>query len=657
MKVLPRILPVGSCLLLALSGAILLLTLVLHPNPWEMSRVTIQKAPGTLLSVISVRFAFLGFTLNTTLIGLLIGCVTLVMIVLLGASGMRRLLKKLLRRKGYLFASGLSLLIFLGTLIPTKTWGLPVVVYLVLGTVGMILFLTGVYPFVDVLTKWQRSRPLLVSVWKGMGRVIFHSKLTHFLIFLFLVEFLFTNLVSYFVFEHIPHMQDGINQLFHGMIFAKGKLAVPSHPYPEFFDFTHMINNGMWYSQYPPGHVFLMFLGVLLGAPWVINPLIGSFTVVLLCLLGRELYDETTGRLAGILGLLSPFILFMSSEFMNHCSALFFFTLFVLSFAKSLRLRKAFPAILTGVALGMLINIRPYTALALSAPFAGYSLILLLIDFRLHARWLLTMLFVTFLFVGILLTFNKLTNGSPFLFGYQVLHGQGHTVGFGRSGWGPDHNPVRGLVQGLNNLNGLNKYLFEWPVPALFFLVLLFSSLTSNKWDYLLLSCFAMLWAAYVFYFYHDWCLGPRFLYEAAGTVILLCARGILRLPQFLQEISDSGLSERRVYGMTALAVAVCLIIGWSGNMPALARTYSDSYWDVNADVLKTVKRAGISNAIVFTRSYYGCVLLGNSPTFDGDVIFARDLGEKNKRLMSEYPDRTYYITEGNTLRNYISIE
>ena len=88
--------------------------------------------------------------------------------------------------------------------------------------------------------------------------------------------FVLTNVISWFVFDHIPHVQDTVAQLFQAKLFAAGKLYLPSPPLPQFFDLMHVINDGRWYSQYPPGHPLLLLLGVLIHAPWIINPLLGA---------------------------------------------------------------------------------------------------------------------------------------------------------------------------------------------------------------------------------------------------------------------------------------------------------------------------------------------------------------------------------------------
>jgi len=66
--------------------------------------------------------------------------------------------------------------------------------------------------------------------------------------------------------------------------------------------------------------------------------------------------------------------------------------------------------------------------------------------------------------------------------------------------------------------------------------------------------------------------------------------------------------------------------------------------------VLKAVKKQGIKNAVVFTRSYYGSVLPANSPNFDGDIIYVRDLGFKNRLMMEYYPERRHYLADGSNI-------
>ena len=86
-----------------------------------------------------------------------------------------------------------------------------------------------------------------------------------------------------------------------------------------------------------------------------------------------------------------------------------------------------------------------------------------------------------------------------------------------------------------------------------------------------------------------------------------------------------------------------------------LVKLYSDDYWSVNTKVQRAVKREKISNAVVFVSSYYGSVLALNSPQLDSEIIYARDLGIKNKLMMDYYPEREYYLASGSDIQEVFS--
>lgn len=193
--------------------------------------------------------------------------------------------------------------------------GTTMVFYLVLAGCGTTLLLIGSYRWLNFLDRPMEK----LEAWiLGLNRKVF-------VLLLFGFTFLVANLISLFCFEHMPHVEDSIAQVFQARIFASGRLWLPSPRFPDFFDYTHIINNGRWYSQYSFLHSFLLMFGVFIGAPWIINPLLGAITVPLIYVLGRDLYGERTGRFAGVLAALCPFIFNMSAEYMNHASALLFF--------------------------------------------------------------------------------------------------------------------------------------------------------------------------------------------------------------------------------------------------------------------------------------------------------------------------------------------
>ena len=499
-----------------------------------------------------------------------------------------------------------------------------------------------------------------------------------------LFTFLVTNLISLFVFGHTPHVQDTFGQLFQAQLFAQGKLYAPSPPLPQFFDLTHTISNGRWYSIYPPGHPLILALGVLIHAPWVVNPLLGALTVVVIYYLGNVLYDETTARLATLLSVLSPFLLFMSSEYMNHASALFFTCLFILFYARATSSRghdsascppsPRVNALFAGLALGMVILIRPYTAFLLGVPFALDMLYRLYRQksrkgFRSHQSGLwernpfrdlagrFGLLIAGAAAVGgLLLLYNYLTNGHPFLLGYTVKYGPGHGLGFGHSGWGEKLTLLTAYLETAQDLNALNRFLFEFPIPSLLAVALLFASGTRERWDYLLGAVPVMLVGGYFFYWWHSQILfGPRWEYEALGALVLLTARGLRVLPGFVQQNLQLTKSTDRIKASTATVFFFSYLSLVVVALPALVKFYATGY-GCTCNTMRTVHRAGLKHAVVFTRLYDDAAV-ENNMAVNGDVVYARDLGPLNPILEKLYPGRRFYYANEDTLNELTGIE
>lgn len=632
----------GGFALLVLGGLSLFLSLP-HADPWRMLHVEVLYWSTPSLAI---RFPFAApFTVPMYSFLSLIGLCVLATLFLSPRG--RRMLSVMRKRSLFLPTAIVWTVFFFLTFMPgLKVGGIysrSVAVNLTIGFLGSILVGTGMMTILSSVRWREKILAWMTRVYEPVRRAVFGLELKYFLGALFLLHGFLTNLVSYYCFEHIPHVQDSIAQFFHAKIFAQGNLVAASPPYREFFDFTHMINNGQWYSQYPPGHSVLLALGVLVGIPWIVNPLLGAGTVVLFYFLGKELYNENVGRLSAILGLLSPLILFMSSEFMNHASSLFFFTLFVLYGAKFLRTEKATYGLVAGGAIGWVIATRPLTATGAALPLLLYGGVQLIRRRKQLIAGSVALAGAASVFFGGLLTFNYLTNGHPLLFGFQVLYGDDVLPGFGNSAWGETHTLLRGVYQTLDNLLGMNKYLFEWPIPSMTVVILLFIAQTMNKWDFLLLGSALSLAIAYLFYWYQDWCFGPRFLYEAACPLIILTARGIEYLPRLLRIASGTSASIRSLTALAAFVMVVLFTIGLAINVSPLLRSYGDRYWGVNAKVLTSVKHAGLKNAIVFTGSDYGGVFTGNEPDLSNEVIFVRDRGGLDTLLMRQYPGYRFY--------------
>ncbi len=566
-----------------------------------------------------------------------------------------------------------AVLAYLAAVIPTEIIGWVIATRVALSSTGAILLIFALLPPV--------SRSGIAALRRAGSWLLRDLKPLHFLAMTSGFTFVFANLASRLVFQHIPHVQDSINQVFQGRIFASGRVWLPARFDDYFTGYWQVFNDGLKvFAVEPFGHSLLLALGSLVHAEWVVNPLLGAAEIVVLYLLGKEVYDEATGRVAALLGAASPFLLFMSSEYMNHASSLLFLSLFLLFFVRTLRSerqgrgepRKLDP-LLSGLCLAMALNIRPLTALAVSAPVALGSVFLI---FRTRGRVLGRLLLLALpvvLGLGAFAFYNHLTTGSATMSGYEAYgmlqyRHLGFGVGFGNRGfpdWPGPHTPLLGLVHTSNNLVALNRYLFESPLPGLVLVLLLFLTLPRNPADYWLLATFAALSFAYFFYYFQFLTFGPRFLYEGLAPLLLLSARGLIEFPRFVgRVVSAAAQVMTRETLLTGLALSLCFtaVIG----LRRVIADYRSSYWGIDNRIGRWVAQNRIDNAVVFTgpagprtflQEFYGAAFLCNTLDFRGPVVYARDRGDFNYLMMCQFPGRTFYRANRDTIRQIVAAE
>lgn len=436
--------------------------------------------------------------------------------------------------------------------------------------------------------------------------------------------------LSAIVFGRIPHVQDSIAQLFQARIFAAGRLWAPSPPLPELCDYANMvIADGRWYSQYPPGHALLLTLGVLAGVPWLINPLLGALSVLLIGLLAHELCGRSVGRLTALLALLSPFLLLMSAEFMNHASCLLGISGFLLFYSRMRRTARVRDAMLAGVGAALAILSRPYSAFGALLPCAMHAVWGLRHDRTRLFRPTLTLGLVAAAGGLLLLLYNWGTTGYPLRFGYSVAWGPDYGLGFGKGLPGEPHTITRGFIFTWDALQRLNARLFEWPLTSLWPLALgLFVAVPGcargRRW--LLAAVPVGLLAVYFFYWYHDRndCFGPRFLYGALGPLLVLSAAGIHGASSRLAGLMRKVCGREGPRARMTLAIGIGLILllsAWGGvtRGPQLFRApqpigeatllqqsrapferFARDYWGVSPDLGRAVAEHIPGRALIF---------------------------------------------------------
>ena len=410
--------------------------------------------------------------------------------------------------------------------------------------------------------------------------------------------------VARVVFSGRPLLIDEMIQVFQGRIFAHGHLWRVAAEYPEFFSSMHVIDmGGRVYGQFPAGGPAMLMLGTLVGAEWLVGPVSGAISVVAFGYLIRRVATEPSVRLGAIvLFAFAPFTVFMAGSYMNHVTGLTWLLIAVAALAAvvggdSPRPR-SWAALLCGLGLGVAATIRPADALAFALPAGSW---LLWRALRLPGRWrdLVASGVGVALPVGAMLWINSRTTGDPLLFGYTVLWGNLHALGFHAAPWGMVHTPLRGLE--LVNLYflRLQTYLFETPFPALLpaAAALILSRRLRPLDRYLLVSGLGVV-GLYFAYWHDGFYLGPRFMYPLIPVLAVWTAR----LPAIIRRRWPDG----RAYRTTIYSYGIAALIAVGVSAPLRARAYAAGMLSPRWDADAAAARAGIHDALVLVRESWG---------------------------------------------------
>lgn len=150
-----------------------------------------------------------------------------------------------------------------------------------------------------------------------------------FIIIIFVTGFIYFLVISFLLNgkynDYIVSLElDSISYYTQAKLFTAGHINIPSHELREFFTTGYCINDGKFYSKYFPGWPFFLSIGSFLRLQWIINPIFGFLTVVIVYLIGQEIFNRIIGLFASILLLFSPNFYYLSTSYLSEPSGLFF---------------------------------------------------------------------------------------------------------------------------------------------------------------------------------------------------------------------------------------------------------------------------------------------------------------------------------------------
>jgi hypothetical protein len=466
------------------------------------------------------------------------------------------------------------------------------------------------------------------------------------------------------MFRGQPHQCDATMYFYQAKTLAAGRLWSPVLGGREFFDPaccprpgspSYAFVFGRWFGVGQPGAPLLYAAGLLLGVPWVVGPILGGGVVVATYFLTREAFGRTAARVALPLVALSPWVVFMSGEYMSHVPGALAITLFLVAAVRAMERGSCGAAVAAGLLLGFAALVRPPTALAFAAP-TGLAWLVWLIR-RPGRAWRPTVAFAIplGLMIEALLLYNVATTGSSLTFAPDVAW----------RGWRPQgaDRPAAELwhwrpIMGLSNLAemawSLNAAMLRWPIPAVGLTLALiaivgFGRRTREGRLALLLGFTALVPAvAYARWFHVSTAMnGPRYIFEAVPLVAALGAGALVMLGR---RLAEAGVRPERVRAAALLVLVACF--GYAG-----VRTLAEdlpgyrNYYGVDVRMFDVANAQAERPALVFvpvppspamTCKFYAAIAQ-NDPALAGPLLYARDLGPENWRLAAALPGRHTY--------------
>jgi hypothetical protein len=407
-------------------------------------------------------------------------------------------------------------------------------------------------------------------------------------------------LLAIWCFGRQPHNADEVAQLWHARILLSGHLSLPADVNSEFFGMDNVIDDGRWYSQFPIGGPAFLAVGLAARAAWLLNPVLLAFTLVNIHRFARAAYDETTARTSALVFALSPFALFMGASFMNHVPVLWLVSVALVQltvWSEARQRAEAFrAAALIGLAMGVAATVRPLDAV-LAAAVIGAMQLTRLRDSGARRQSLFVQALCGAVPLTLLLVANARTTGSPFRFGYDVMYGSAHGLGFHMDPYGTVHTPVRALMYASKYLLQLNMSLLEAPLPAVGFIVagLLFLRRPS-RWDRLLLALVGAQLLGYALYWHEGDFRGPRFLFSVMPALVILVARA----PVLIAAATHGAARRAALLILPACVLVAWLAYGTENSVAGRVRGYHGAPITGRVDPDSVARQAGLHHALVF---------------------------------------------------------
>jgi hypothetical protein len=478
------------------------------------------------------------------------------------------------------------------------------------------------------------------------------------------ITFFLALLVSHFIFSDLPHVPDEVNYKYLAEAILDGKITTPLHPHYEFFHilYTNPTISGT-YSIYQIGFSVFLAPFVLLGVPFLCNPLLTAAAVFLIGKISEEFYGKTVAFVTMALASLSIFVLLLGGSLMAHsfCAVCtlgaFYFAMLAIKYSSAKRF--GFAAV-SALFISSLMFIRPQNAL-----FALLYVLLYLFIFtdkKSFFKITPVMGSVISLFLVLLVASNYAISGKITEFKHAKYWniaepedncmglGLGKGCKFGTYYEMPDGGLTIPLAFEITR-ERLNSFVSNFAFSPFMLLFLLLAFLFAKDGfelgkNLVLLSGYLVLFVVYFFYYYADVGYGARYYYECSFFLFPLIAKGICGTYEKSEQIFSKPFFRKAIFVPAFFVSSLVFQTFWT--LPSTVSYYSKGSWGADPLLAAALAEKNIHEGVVFIVPDFfyanGAVLMNLHKIDENKLIFAHGLGyAPNQNLMDYYKGKKFY--------------
>jgi hypothetical protein len=464
---------------------------------------------------------------------------------------------------------------------------------------------------------------------------------------------------------HHPHLADEVAYLYQARYFADGVLTLPRPAAWEAFEFYLVQPHGdRWYASAPPGWPAVLAVGVLLGVPWLVNPLLAGSNVLLSHALLRDLYDPRVARVGVFLLAVSPWYVFMAMNLMTHTVSLTFALVAAVAIIRARRDGRTLWGLVAGAALGAGLLVRPLDGLIVAGLIALWAIGVG--GRRLPLSTLVALAVGTVVVGGLSLPYNLHLTGDARAFPIMVYTDRffgpnSNAYGFGADrgmGWAldpyPGHGPLDAFVNASLNVVGLNVELLGWSTGSLLPLAFLVARGRFTGGDWRMLALLAAVFGAFFFYYFSGGPdFGARYWFLMLPACIALTVRG---LEGFATSLGGPGRSSQAGTSAVGAAVLCLSLLALVNFVPWRAIDKYYRYLNMRPDVRYLAHRVNFGRSLVLVRGNmhpdYASAAIYNPLDLQASApIYAWDRNAETRvAVLRAYRDRPVWVLDGPTL-------